>query len=58
MELSRLDWILCKALDSPNLTEWESGFIDTLIEQREASGDEMFVSDKQEVVLERISEKC
>ena len=47
-----------KVLDSPDLTEWEAGFIDTLIEQRELAGDEMFVSDKQEAVLERIAEKA
>ena len=58
MDLKRLDWVLCKAMDSPDLTEWETNFIDTLIEQRDVAGDEMFVSDKQEAVLERISEKC
>ena len=56
MDLKRLDWILVKALES-DLTIWEEGFIDDMIDQRERDGEGKKISDRQEDVLERIAKK-
>lgn len=57
MDLRRLDWILGKAQTMDTLDDWELGFIEDMTNQREALGDAMVVSQKQEVILERISGK-
>ena len=57
MDLKRLDWILAKAQSASTLTEWESGFVDDLTDRRERLGDRIKISDRQEEILERISEK-
>ena len=57
MDMERLDWILSKAQSSHSLTEWESGFIDDLTDRRERLGDRIRISENQEEILERISNK-
>ena len=57
MDLKRLDWILVKAQEASTLTPWEDKFISDLIDRRERHGDRISISEKQEEILERISEK-
>lgn len=59
MDLRRFDWLIEKIQDKESmLTDWERSFVDDL-EGRRSRYDERFrVSDKQEEILERISEKC
>ena len=56
MDLRRLDHILTKAQDT-DLTVWEESFISDVMNRRERLGDAVLVSEKQEDILERISEK-
>lgn len=56
MNLKRLDWILVKAQDA-ELTPWEEKFIADMTNRRERFGDRVEVSDRQEEILEHISEK-
>ncbi len=57
MELRRLDWILSKAQDMDTLDDWEIKFIEDMTNQREALGDSMTVTPRQEIILERIAGK-
>ena len=57
MDMNRLDWVLAKAQEARTLTEWESKFIDDLTDRRERQGDRLVITERQEEVLERISEK-
>lgn len=57
MDLRRLDWILAKAQTMDTLDDWELSFIEDMMNQREALGDDITISPKQEVILERISGK-
>ena len=57
MDLKRLDWILAKAQSAVTLTEWESSFVDDITDRRERLGDRISISERQEEILERISEK-
>ena len=57
-EGERLDWILKHALDAEcKLTDWESQFVNDLIDRREDDGDAIRVSEKQWVMLGQIYEK-
>ena len=55
MDLKRLDWILNKAQQSTDLTPWEQAFVDDLTDRREAQGDRIRISERQEEILERIA---
>lgn len=57
MDLKRLDWILTKAQTAADLTVWEESFVNDLVKRREKYGDKIVISERQEGVLERISEK-
>ena len=57
MDLKRLDWILVKALGASTLSAWEQDFVDDLTDRRERQGDRIRISERQEEILERISEK-
>ena len=57
MDLKRLDWILAKAQESSTLTAWEDSFVSDMTNRREKIGDKIQISERQEDVLERISEK-
>ena len=55
MDLRRLDWILSKAQDMDELSDWDTEFIDDMTDRREALGDGMSVTPAQETQLERIA---
>lgn len=57
MDLKRLDWILVKAGEAATLTPWEEKFVTDLVDRRERLGDRITISERQEEILERISEK-
>ncbi len=57
MDLKRLDWILVKAQSASTLSVWEQDFVDDLTDRRERQGDRIRISERQEEILERISEK-
>jgi hypothetical protein len=57
MDFARLDWVLAKAQASVSLTAWEDEFINDLTDRRARYGDRIRISDRQEEILERISEK-
>ena len=57
IDMERLDWILSKAQSSSSLSEWEIGFINDLTDRRDRYKNHISISEKQEEILERISEK-
>ena len=57
MDLKRLDWVLSKAQSSSTLSSWEQDFVDDLTDRRERQGNWIRISERQEEILERISEK-
>ncbi len=48
---------LIEAAEAAASTEWEQNFMSDMRDRYDQYGDEMFLSDKQRAVLERLAEK-
>ncbi len=58
-DLKRLDWILTKAESGQdNLSAWEQGFVQDMLDRRSKYGERLRLSDRQIEVLEQIAEKA
>ena len=58
MDADRLQWILNKVDEGwARLSTWEENFLEDMRERLDKYGDNIRISEKQEDVLERISDK-
>jgi len=57
MDLRRIDWVLAKAEEARTLTQWETEFLEDMIDRRKRQSGCFHISERQEQILEAISEK-
>jgi hypothetical protein len=53
----RIDRILKEAIDHPEMTEWETDFVNDMVIRLGKYGKDLFVSAKQHDILDRIEGK-